>query len=125
MKFLVLIAVFISSGASAFANFSEITNADMVCVSSGAAYFLDLTEGKESVWQADKAEDTEGLLLEIVEFERLACEHCYDIKANLNIFGGSVPLNLIMQSEGGDITLKALVDPDDEAFEVELVCSEI
>jgi len=128
MKLITFIASLIFCYSSAYADFSEITNADMVCVSSGAAYFFDFNEDTlkpDAIWQAGSANDQEGFLLIRVRSEKLACDYCYDINAGLSVFGGVVPLSLKMRSEDGAVNLVVRIAADDEDFTVELECSEL
>ena len=128
MKFALIITLFTLFSGSVFADFSDISGADMVCVSSGAAYFFDFNEDTmqpEAIWQTDTADAQEGFLLIRIQSEKLSCDFCYDINAGLSVFGSVVPLRLKMRSESDDINLAVSVTAEDEEFTVKLDCREL
>lgn len=86
---------------------TKIVDADLVCSSHGNAFFIKLSEDYKA-WQADSAEDTEGLEHEVIGFQHLRCPDCYDLETRMDM--GDSSLEYKMEIRGRNVKKKGSKD---------------
>ena len=93
---------------------------DLVCGNTDVEFSINIHEKK--VWQADPGERV-GLDLNIISFKNLQCEKCFDIEAELNLFGQSISYLLKTRLNNVNGQMKTILRVDvDGRFEVEEEC---
>jgi len=81
---------------------SELEQLKYICADEEGGFALS-TQLKK-VWQIDSIEDTYGLKLTILDFEKLQCPHCVDIKAEFSLFGETVNYTLNLKAKESSFT---------------------